>query len=357
MYEEQLRGLKNLLPNAKNILIALPPSVDIDKLSSGLSLMLSLTQAGKQIAVVCEDTIRVGQAHLFGIDKVQQTIPQVGGGGNLTITLEGVASTDGTIPSLEKLDWFAENNNLNLVFHVVPGQSFQPTNIVPKTQGSSYDLIFVLGAKNLTDLGSVYSQNQQAVSSGNQNVFSRSQLVNVDNQQGNSNFGQTNVVDPNAPSISEMTTGIMTSLGLSLDADTASNLLSGIFEATNNLTGQNINANTFMAVAELLRAGGKKPEVTGFQPQPAPPTESAPAQSGGFDLSALIPRPAPTQSESGNQTEQPPSDTFVNPPVVGGPTFNPQPSAEERPQGERVVGESEAEPDWLTPKIYKGGAG
>src|SRR3989338_19567 len=191
-YDAQIAEFKNLLPNAKNILIAVPAGVDIDKLAAGLSLFLTFEAAGKQVSIVCDDNILVGQSHLFGIDHVGKTLPLTEGG-NLTLTLEGVAASDGTVPALEKLDWFAENNNLNLVFHVLPGQIFQPARIIPKYQGSGFDLIFVVGAANLNALGNIYSQNQ--------NAFSGTHVVNIDTQASNSSFGQTNVLDSNASSV------------------------------------------------------------------------------------------------------------------------------------------------------------
>ena len=41
-YDAQLTELKNLLPTAKSILIALPVGADIDKMATGLSLFLTL---------------------------------------------------------------------------------------------------------------------------------------------------------------------------------------------------------------------------------------------------------------------------------------------------------------------------
>src|SRR5688572_23093430 len=115
-YDSQLTELKNLLPTSKNILIAMPANASIDQLASGLALFLTLQNAGKQVSIVCDDTIKVGQSHLFGVDHIQKNLPSTEGG-NLTLTLEGVAASDNTIPALEKLDWYAENSNLNLVFH------------------------------------------------------------------------------------------------------------------------------------------------------------------------------------------------------------------------------------------------
>ncbi len=297
-YDSQLGELRNLLPTAKNILIALPAGADIDKLAAGLALFLTFTSQGKEVSIVCEDTLTVGQSHLFGIDHVQKNVPALGAGGNLTLTLEGVASSSGTIPALEKLDWSAENNNLNLVFHVIPGQIFQPSKIVPKYQGSGFNLIFVLGAANLDSLGSVYKQ-----SAGS---FTGVHVVNIDSQN-NSQFGQTNVVDTNASAVSEVLTQVLIDLGINVDADTATNLLAGIFSASNNLTSDKVNADTYQIISNCLKIGGRKP--------------------GQVQV--------PTQPEISN---------FIQPNT---------PSPEERPMQEGVVSET-IEPEWLTPKIFKG---
>lgn len=339
-YDSQISELKNLLPTAKSVLIAIPAGSDIDRLAAALALFLTLESTGKQVSIVSDDAIKVSQSHLFGVDHIQSNIPPTDGG-NLTITLEGVAASDGTVPALEKLDWFAEGSNLNLVFHVVPGQTFQPAKIVPKYQGSGFNLIFAVGAVNLNALGNVYNANQQA--------FSGAQIVNIDTQSANTSFGQTNVLDPNVSSVCEVMTNLITDLGFNLDADTASNLLAGIFEATANLTNEKTTAETYMAVANCLRVGGRKP---GMMPVASvvsqPQVQSQPPQQPTYDWSALMPKNAQeyTTPPVVNKVDVGDDNTQINQADV-------QPSPEERPSGERVVSET-PEPDWLTPKIFKG---
>lgn len=315
-YDSQIAELKNLLPAAKNILIAVPTGADVDKLAAGLSLFLTLEIASKQVSIVSDDAMLVSHTHLYGVDHVQKNLPSTEGG-NLTLTLEGVAASNGTVPALEKLDWYAEGSSLNLVFHVLPGQTFQPARIIPRYQGSGFNLIFVVGAVNLNALGNIYLQNQ--------NAFSGTHIVNIDTQATNSSFGQTNVLDGAASSISEVILNLISGLGFNLDADSGSNLLAGIFDATNNLLDPRVTADTYMAVAQCLRVGGRKPQ---------PQAESA------YDLSALIPK-APQQQRQ-------PIPEFMVPPIVSS-----QPSPEERPVEEGVVSET-VEPEWLTPKIFKG---
>lgn len=345
-YDAQLNNLRALLPGTQKILIALPVASNIDKLASGLALYLSLTQQGKDVSIVCQDDILVGLSHLFAIDKVQKTLV-AGSSGDYILTLSGVASQN-TVPSLEKLDYYVEGQDLNLVFKVLPGQSFNPTNIAPKPQtGGNFGLVFVIGATSLNDLGSVYTQNIQS--------FSGAHIVNIDTQSTNTNFGQTNIVDSSASSVSEMIASIMTSLGMPSQEDISTNLITGIFDATGNLTSPKVTADTYQIVATCLKNGGRRPgESVQSTVSAQPATSSQPLSFGNqpaatFDLSALMPADNSTQ------------DSFTVPPVVNGGSserlpndaFSANtPSQEERPMGEGVV--SEAEPDWLTPKIFKG---
>ncbi len=352
-YDSQLTELKSLLPTAKSILIVLPANANIDVLSAGLALFLTLEASGKQVSIVCQDSIKVGQSHLFGVDQIQSNTPSTDGG-NLTLTLEGVAASDNTIPALEKLDWFAENSNLNLVFHVSAGQTFQPSRIVPRYQGSGFNLIFVVGAVNLNALGSIYNLNQQA--------FSGTHIVNIDTQAANTSFGQTNILDIAASSLSEVMSVLITDLGFNLSSDCASNLLAGIFESTNNLTDAKVSAETYMAVANCLRVGGRKPSVVNTSSQPNQP----------YNWSALMQDPAKSEPKTPVVTEVQPNimnsqnssippyaapldnsgdDSMVNAAPVS--QAEDQPSPEERPYQEGVISET-VEPEWLTPKIFKG---
>ncbi|MBI4038484.1 hypothetical protein HY384_00850 [Candidatus Daviesbacteria bacterium] len=348
-YDSMLSELKNIIPNTKSILIALPPNPSIDNLASSLALFLTFEGSGKEVTVVCQTDITVGQAHLFGVDQIQKNLPP-GGGGNLTLTLEGVAASDNTVPALEKLDWYAENNNLNLVFHVLPGQTFQPAKIVPKYQGSGFNLIFVVGVVNLNVLGD-YSINPQ--------LFSGSHIVNIDIQASNTNFGQTNIVDNNSSSLSEVMSYLIADLGFTLDGDCASNLLAGIFDATANLSGSKVSADTFMAVANCLRVGGRKPVgvVT-----PATPPFSQPSTQAAYDwnaVSAALGQSITPQLSGISDFAVPPVVSSSSQPVADAGDHEtvykqtPKPSPEERPLVEGVVSET-VEPEWLTPKIFKG---
>lgn len=330
-YTAEINEIQKVLPGAQNILIVLPSEINIDKLASGLSLFLSLKQAGKNVSIVTEGIIRVGHSNLFGVGQVGSQIT-LAKGGDLTITLGEVVSPDGKVPALQNLDWAptgSEKKDLKLTFHVMPGQKFEPTFITPNFEGGGFDLIFVLGAENLNVLGGVYTNHAQ--------IFSSSQIINIDSLESNGRFGTINLVDSQAASLSEIIGQIIPGLNIPFDGDIATNILDGIFDATKNLSGEKVGAETYEVVANSLKVGGKKPLSSASLPQvPAQTTET----SQGFDLSKIFNAPVNIST-----------DNFTVPQVV---SSDPQPMPEETVVGERVETES-PEADWLTPKIFKSG--
>lgn len=279
-----------------------------------------------------------------------------------------MVASDGTVPALEKLDYFPEGNNLNLVFHVIPGQRFEPAKITPKYQGGSFNLVFVIGVSNLNALGGVYNNNSQ--------IFSGVTMVNVDNDPANSQFGSINLVDPEAGTLSEMVLNLVKYLNIPMDQDIASNILNGIYSATSNLT-TNVKPGTFMAVGQAMQAGGKLISEGGMSSQPSAVSSQTPIQpqlqvqpqpqvqpepqiqpqlqpqpeAQSTPLNQIFGFPVQAEDQPSIVTPQTVDSTQVAPP--------PAPSAEERPMGEQVYSSSpevqNPDPDWLTPKVYKGG--
>jgi nanoRNase/pAp phosphatase (c-di-AMP/oligoRNAs hydrolase) len=118
--------------------------------------------------------------------------------------------------------------------------------------GAEVDLIFVIGAQKLEDLGEIY---QKEV-----NLFKGKTLVNIDFHPQNSGFGNINIFQPQRSSYSEMITFLLKNLNLFFDIDIATNLLLGLKKATNNFQNENVSADTFEAAAFCLKAREKQVE-------------------------------------------------------------------------------------------------
>lgn len=345
-YDSQLTTLKESLSVATNILIVLPTNCGVDCLASGLALYLAFKNAGKSVTISSESTVRVSHTNLYGVGSIQNNVAG-GGTGTWVLKIGGAVGTDGK-PIFQKVDYNLKGSDLEMKFPIVPGQRFEPTHITPSFEGGSFELIFVVGAANLESLGAIYSQNSE--------VFTKAEVVNVDNSQANNQFGNTKIVDPQAATLSEMISQVIVGLGLGVDQDIATNLLTGIYEATGNLQGQT-SAETFEVVAAALRSGGRKPvgqssgQLQSSTTQQAEVVASSPTDdnSPSFDLSQIY---APSTTGS--------SDNFITPPVIDSSDAQSPTTHEREPGTETTYSGAEAEEivepqeDWLTPKVYSG---
>lgn len=336
-YEAQIQQLKDKLGQANKVLIVLPEKVSDDLLGAALAFYLSLRDNHKPVSIVSSGEMT--GSSFIGSDEISNHL-QKAEGGNLVLTLEGVVDESGKVTSLEKLDWYPEGRNLNLVFHVLSGQTFEPKSISTMRQGSEYDLVVIVGAATPANLGELFIQNGE--------LFYKATKVNIDNSSNNSLFGQINIVDTGETSLSQMMFQIMSGLGLPFTADSATNIISGILSATHNLQN-NTNSETFLAIGSAMQVGGKM----------SPSNVSAPATD--IESNSIIhPR---KEASNGNVT--------VHVPAVNAPTINPDPTPSKEvtetqnpPAQEEIPLEEQATsttpegvtptPDWLTPKVYKG---
>lgn len=240
--QDQLDALKAKIEEVNSILITFPSTPNSDSVAASLALYLSLKQAGKNVHVISSDSPIVRDSSLVGIDKIKTEV----GGNNLVITLN--------VPEdrVDKVTSNTEGGHLNLIINPREGTNpITEKDIVFSYSGAVADLILVVGAADLKDVGALYEKELE--------LFSKSPVANISNQVGN--FGTINITDPSS-SNSELVTALLKELGLNLDIDIANNLMSGIESATNGLSSPNMTADTFEALAVLYRAGARRQTPT-----------------------------------------------------------------------------------------------
>lgn len=341
-YEEQISQLKPVLQNTQSVLIVLPQTLTVDNLASGLSLALSIDASNKQSSVISSGDPLVSHSTLFGVGKVQKNLPS-NGTGKFILTIGGVMDENNQ-PLLEKVDYSMDGDKLNLVFPIVSGKTFEPKEITPKFEGTNFELVFVVGVQSLEQLGEVYQKNQE--------VFSKAHLVNIDNNSGNSGFGTTKILDPEAGSLSEMLFQIIAGLGLEVNRDIAQNLLRGMTGDLGSVGEQTQQPaqlqsedqpQTEQPQVEQSQTDSNIPSWAQTEPQIV---ESSSDQGSKFDFTQMY-KPNP----------EPMNDNFTVPPVVDS-----GPGVEGTSEGEMQVEQShsgleaevEPEDDWLTPKVFGG---
>lgn len=298
MDQNKISEIKTQFESAQNILILLQKQPSIDEVASGLALFESFNKAGKITSIACPTLLSVSYSNLFFIDKVESKINNK----NLIISL------DYSQGSIEKVSYNVEGDKFRLI--IQPKTGYSP---ISKDQASfSYsgfnaDLIFFIGGKQLTDLGEFYQDNNE--------TFSRIPLINITRFSEEVDFGKINF-NTVSSSYSETILNLLNKLDLKIDSDNASNLLTGIETETNGFN-KNSSADTFEAIALCLRLGAKR----FYRKDQIDTKQLSPSNN---NLSEPIP---PLNQTTSNI----PADISVQ-------KTNTKPP-----------------PDWLQPKIYKGG--
>lgn len=241
---DQINQAKNFIDQASEILIIAPSNPSFDSIVVSLALYLALLSSGKQVNCVCPDEMTVEFSQLIGVDKISTRLDRVKGK-NLTISFpykEG---------SIEKVSYNIENDTFNLI--IEPRSEFPqvtPDKIKYSYGSGKYDLIITVNTSQLEDLGNIYNLNAS--------LFNEKPLINIDSNNQNSNFGKVNIVNNDVSSTSELVIYLLSKLGLNLDQDIATNLLTGLFYSTNNFTSEKTTESTFEAAAICLKRGAKK---------------------------------------------------------------------------------------------------
>ncbi len=335
---DQLKELQTLIEKAREVLITLPKAPNLDKTATALSLFLALSSKGKQVKVVCPDQMTVEFNQLVGVDKISNSI-NGGNGRNLIIAFpyqEG---------SIEKVSYNIENNTFNLIIEPREGYPIiSPNDIRYSFSGGNIDLIIAVGVTALNNLDTLYQNNQE--------FFANKPIINIDSQNQNQRFGKLNIIDPSVSSISELATYLLSQLNLPIDPDIATNLLTGITSASQNFTSKETSITTFEAAIVCMRHGARKNTLNAqsFQPasfyQSQPPHTQKPTYPSYYPPSTMT-SPSFSKSPSGTKTYQGKPKQPITPSPQE-PTQSPTSPSFNKQQT------TEAPPDWLKPKIYKG---
>lgn len=297
--KQEIGEIKKALDESKSVFVLIPQNPSLDTTAAALSLFLSLQEAGKNAMIGSPSKMQVELSRLVGIDKVTDKV----GNRNLII------SFDYKEDSIEKVSYNVEGEKFNLV--IQPRAGYPPLNkdsVAFSYEGIDADLIFIIGAQKLENLGQLYEKERQA--------FTQSTTVNIDRATANSKFGKINLIDSKAASISEIMFTIMKQLSLPMNVDIAGNLLKGIEAQTQNFQAPFTSAQTFEAVAELMRAGAKRSVAS-----PRPVRQWAPgAAASGLGRQPTtfptIPRPLTGLQPSSPTQFAPPRPQLATPPTL-----------------------------------------
>ncbi len=230
------------IQRAQRILIA-PGRPDGDSIGSALGLWLSLSQLKKEATIYVIDPI---PASYHFLPEFSQIATELNGLRDFVITLTNPEAEP------EKLSYNFADGQLNIVITPKRG-TYSENQISISHGGPKYDLIITLDAADLDQLGKIYGQNP--------GLFQEVPIINIDHHASNSYFGAVNLVDLTATSTGEILVSLIEALGLEIDADIATCLLTGIVSDTGSFQHSNTTPKSLTVAAQMVGFGARQQDI------------------------------------------------------------------------------------------------
>lgn len=237
--------LQEKIKEAGKILILLPQNPSGDALGGAAALRLFLGKIGKTCEVVHNGIV---DWEKFKFIKKENIKNSVSGARDFVLSFN---TSSNKIMGVR-----TEEAQGELRIYITPDRgAIDPRDFSFIPAKFKYDLVFVLGACDLEQLGKIYEDNAD--------LFFEVPVVNVDNKSENENFGKINLVDMTASSVSEVVFSFLEKISAldKVDEDIANALLTGIIDATNSFQKKNTTPRSFLISAQLMGYGANQQEI------------------------------------------------------------------------------------------------
>ncbi len=247
--------LKNIGP-AKQIAVVLPQQVNLDLLSAAVALYEAISGPEKSVIILC--STREAMPRLPFIKTMPPVLQAINTGNQLAIKVSNQHA--------QPKELRYEKSDDGLTVFITPGEGKFETNdvtVLPST--SKLDLIIILGAVNLEQLGSIYTENAQ--------LFFNTPHINIDVNPANEFYGTMNFVQTVASSVSEVVTDLVEAMPNVLTNDTVSTaLLAGIISQTSSFRDPKTTPQALLKASHLIEAGARRQDIIQylFKTKPLP---------------------------------------------------------------------------------------
>lgn len=236
--------IKEQIEKSTNILICVGKNSDGDSLGAALGLYAYLQKMDKKTEIISLNTLLEKYKFMPFADIISHKIQ---GGRDYIFSLDIDKS------NLEQLRYEVEDHKLKIFINAKSGD-IAKDNISLESSRFNYDLIFVIGATDMENLGNIYDENPE--------LFYEIPVVNIDHKPSNERFGKINLVELSASSTSEVMYGLLSGMEENLiDERIATNLLTGIISATESFQNKKTTPKVFMTAASLVSKGANKQDI------------------------------------------------------------------------------------------------
>ena len=247
--------LKDFLSRSHEVLLVLPENPTGDNLAAAFGFYLFLRKRGLLTDLACSGNFPEKFSFL---PRPENIINTISGARDFVLSFD---TTENKITSLRS----EEKEGLFNIYLTPEKGTINPKDFSFILAKFRYDLIITLGASDLESLGKIYFDNAE--------LFFEVPVVNLDIQGSNERFGQINILDVTASSVSELTYQTIEIIEeILIDQVIAFCFLTGIMSATERFQKSNTTPKTLLTAATLMQHGADSQEIIRwlYKTQPLP---------------------------------------------------------------------------------------
>ncbi|MBU0598545.1 DHH family phosphoesterase, partial [Patescibacteria group bacterium] len=173
---------------------------------------------------------------------------------DLTALRKFIISLDLSRTKVQELSYDISNNEKLDVFITPKDGFFEPRDVTTSASSYEYDLIIVIDSPDLEALGKVYDDNTE--------FFYHTPIINIDHNPANEYFGEINIIDLVATSISEIVFEFIKELkGGAVDEYIATSLLTGIISKTKSFQSTTVTPKSLAISSYLVENGARRDDI------------------------------------------------------------------------------------------------
>ena len=236
--------IKNQIDSAESILLLVGEKAERDAIAASWGIAHLLESLGKKPLVVANYS---NGKDLDFLKKPERTEKEIKGARDFVLSFNTKYN--------KIIDFRTEDKGENFEIYITPEkEAIDPRDFSFIPAKFKYDLVITLGCSDLEKLGDMKEKNSD--------LFFEVPVVNIDNSNSNENFGQINLVDINAPSVSEIVAELSKAFWEKyLDQDIAQCYLAGIVSATSNFQSAKTAPRTFLTASWLIEKGANQHDI------------------------------------------------------------------------------------------------
>lgn len=242
--ENNQTELQKILDKSRQILVILPNHPTDELISSGIALSMLLEKMQKNSSLLLENEI---PPRLLFLKQPKNIINNLSGSRDFVIVFNTEKNNI--------LDVKCDQKEKQYEIRITPQQgAINPKDFSFMPADFKYDLLIILGAENIEDLGEVYAKNTD--------LFFEVPKVNIDNHGGSSEFGQLNMIDPTACGAAEILARIaLENFESFMDKEISQAMLTGIISATESFQRPNTTPKSMVIAAKLMKYKADQPTI------------------------------------------------------------------------------------------------